>query len=331
MPRHKWPVLLASFLLLFTLAGCALLGESEEPEPTPTRTPAPTFTVTPEGQLANQHLWDADTSQAAATSEAAQALPTDTPTPIPTETPTPLPPTETPIPPTPTPVPPSVSITRASVNVRNGPGVAYNVVGSASNGQTFVITGKNPKGNWWQIDFNSQSAWIIDDLVEKQGQIDTVQVVASIPPAPTKPPPPPATNTPIPAPTQPPPPQYAYSLGESTVTCAPNAGTTYFNGFVRDRNNNTVNGVCLHLGFYGPRKTKCSGCDGVGNGVWGFSPFGGPAEPGTTVEIFVVPCPDTLPHGGQSKNFGDLTPQSEKWVHTVNQSEQCTGLTFYKN
>jgi hypothetical protein len=41
----------------------------------------------------------------------------------------------------------------------------------------------------------------------------------------------------------------------------------------------------------GPRNTKCSGCDGVGDGVWGFSPFGGPAPAGTTVEIFVVECP----------------------------------------
>ncbi|MCP4168518.1 MAG: SH3 domain-containing protein [Chloroflexi bacterium] len=229
MSIHKWPVLLASFLLLFSLTGCALLGEGEEPQPTPTRTPKPTFTVTPAGQLANQHLWDADTNQTAATSEAAQALPTDTPTPIPTETPTPLPPTETPIPPTPTPVPPSVSITRASVNVRNGPGVAYNVVGSASNGQTFVITGKNPKGNWWQIDFNGKSAWIIDDLVEKQGQIDTVQVVASIPPAPTKPPPPPATSTPVPAPTQPPSKEFNIAIVQQ---CRRQEGGNWFEGTV---------------------------------------------------------------------------------------------------
>ena len=28
--------------------------------------------------------------------------------------------------------------------------------------------------------------------------------------------------------------------------------------------------------------------------------------------------------------FGDLTPQSPTWTHTVSQSEQCTGITFFK-
>lgn len=51
---------------------------------------------------------------------------------------------------------------------------------------------------------------------------------------------------------------------------------------------------------------------------------------GTTVEIFVVACPGSLPLGGQSSNFSDLTPQSPKWVRTVNDSEQCTGITFFR-
>ncbi|RUA18018.1 MAG: hypothetical protein DSY55_01030, partial [Clostridia bacterium] len=78
-------------------------------------------------------------------------------------------------------------------------------------------------------------------------------------------------------------------------------------------------------------KTKCSGCDGVGNGNWGFSPFGGPAPAGTPVEIYIVPCPGTLPLGGQASNFGDLTPQSDKFLMTVNESVQCTGITFVRN
>jgi len=72
----------------------------------------------------------------------------------------------------------------------------------------------------------------------------------------------------------------------------------------------------------------------VGNGNWGFSPFGGPAPKGTPVEIFVVPCPnEPLPPGGQTvqTGFGDLTPLSDKWTMTINDSVQCTGITFYKN
>ena len=113
----------------------------------------------------------------------------------------------------------------------------------------------------------------------------------------------------------------------------PNADQTYFNGFVRRRDNSAMNGVCVHVAYYGPRNTKCSGCDSVGDGVWGFSPFGGPAPAGTTVEIYVVTCPSSMPVGGQTidTGFGDLTPQSDRWVHTVTSSEQCTGITFVSN
>ncbi len=314
---------IALLLALLILVGC---GAKETPVPTPTRTPKPTFTPTPEGQIVNAPLFEKDVN-ANPSGEEVAVLPTDTPTPPPppTDTPTPTEP-----PPTPTPVPPAV-VANQVVNVRSGPGTTYPILGKAQPGQRFLITGKNPKGDWWQIDFNGKSGWIIDTLVTKEGQIDTVQVVAAIPPAPTPTPRPP---TPTPIPTQPPKPTYPYSLGEGTWRCDPNPGQTYFSGFVRDRNNNPLNGVCVHIAFYGPRNTKCSGCDGVGDGVWGFSPFGGPAPPGTPVEIYVVPCPaEPMPAGGQtvSTGFGDLTPLSDKWTMTINDSVQCTGITFYKN
>jgi hypothetical protein len=67
----------------------------------------------------------------------------------------------------------------------------------------------------------------------------------------------------------------------------------------------------------------------VGDGNWGFSPFGGPAPAGTTVEIYVVSC-EGVTEGGQDQatGFSDLTPKSNKWVRTINASEQCTGITF---
>jgi uncharacterized protein YgiM (DUF1202 family) len=326
MQTRKVILFLTIILLLsVAMAGC---GAKDTPVPTPTRTPKPTFTPTPEGQVVNAPLFDQNVD-ATATGEPVAVLPTDTPTPPPPPTNTPAP---TAPPDTPTPEPPSVTANQV-VNVRSGPGTAYPVIGKAQPNQKFPVTGKNPQGDWWQINFNGQTGWIVDSLVTKEGQIDTVQVVASIPPAPTRPPAAP-TATPIPQPTQPSTPTYPYSLGKGTWRCDPNPGTTYFNGFVRDRNNNPVNGVCVHIAFYGPRNTKCSGCDGVGNGAWGFSPFGGPAPKGTPVEIFVVPCPSgSLPAGGltESTGFGDLTPQSDKWTMTINDSVQCTGITFYKN
>ena len=136
------------------------------------------------------------------------------------------------------------------------------------------------------------------------------------PPTNTPIPPPPAapTNTPVPAapvaqaPTPAPAPQNNFPFQLlATDRCEPNAGQTYMNGFVRYNSNALRNGVCVHMAFYGPRTTKCSGCDGVGEGLWGFSPFSGPAPAGTTVEIFIVQCSGALP---------------------LNQSEQCTGITF---
>ena len=117
-----------------------------------------------------------------------------------------------------------------------------------------------------------------------------------------------------------------------TERCDPNAGTTYFEGYVRDTNNNPANYHCVHIAFYGPRKTVCSGCDGVGDGRWGHSPFGGPAPSGTPVEIFIVACPPDMPKFGQDENTGftDLTPLSPKWTRVINESEQCTGITFVK-
>ncbi len=274
------------------------------------------------------------------------AAPADQPTATPTTAPTA----------TPAPTNPQVTLTQV-VNIRGGPGTNYNVVGSGNAGQTFPVTGKNPAGDWWQITFNGQPAWIYAPLVTPQNT-GAVAVAANIPPAPTLPPPPPATNTPVPPPAAPPPAEqppaeqppaeqppaeqppaeqpappagdFPFILG-TTERCDPNPGQTYFSGVVRDTANNPVNGVCVHIFFYEPRTTKCSGCDGVGDGNWGFSPFNGPAPAGTAVEIFVVQCPGGgLPMGGQSSGFGDLTPQSPKWTRTINDSEQCVGITFYK-
>ena len=124
----------------------------------------------------------------------------------------------------------------------------------------------------------------------------------------------------------------SFLLVDDFVKCDPNAGNTYFKGQVRNRDNSPQNDVCVHIGFDGPRNTKCSGCDGVGDGNWGFSPFGGPAPPGTPVEIFVVGCPPsgTMPKGGETEQsgFSDLTPLSPKWTRTIDESEQCAEITF---
>jgi hypothetical protein len=231
------------------------------------------------------------------------------------------------------------------MNVRGGPGTNYNIVCAATQGQRYPVTGKNNDGSWWQINYNGQTGWVFAQLVTAQNT-EAVAVAVNIPappPQPTAPPPPPPTAVPAqPAPEQPAPEQPAPApppvdnsnfpfLLIDTDRCDPNPGVTYFSGFVRRADNSPMNGVCVHIAFYGPRGTKCSGCDGVGDGNWGFSPFGaGGAPAGTSVEIFVVPCEGQMPMGGQTEQsgFGNLTPQSPKWTRTLSQSEQCTGITF---
>lgn len=307
--QRKTLFFIVLMLSIILAAGCTQMGPQPTPVPS-TKTPKPTFTHTPD--------W--------------------TPTAIVFPTATPVPPTPTPeatatpeATPTETPNPVARLSASQAVNVRSGPGTNYPVIGKLAVGQSYEITGKNQAGDWLQIQFNGQQGWVIGNLVNIAGDTGTVQVAQNIPappvqptarPRPTQPPAP----TAAPAPAQP---LYPFQLMKGVERCEPNAGTTYFNGFVRYKNNSLRNGVCVHIAFYGPRTTKCSGCDGVGDGVWGFSPFGGPAPAGTTVEIYVVSCPSSIPPGGVTSGFGDLTPRSEKWVYTVQDSVQCTGITFF--
>lgn len=327
MRRNTSILIFIAALVLILTPACALgnlVARDEPPPATPTRTPKPTFTPTP----------PETPTPAIAPTNTATPEPTATETPV--ETPTPeVPPTDTP---EPTPEVARLVINNPTLNVRGGPGTNYAVVGRANNGERYDVTGKNSQGSWYQIDFNGQNGWVAGEYVALEGDPGSVQVAANIPAAPVQPTRPPApTAAPVPtsppAPTQPPAPTTPYFLLAGAERCDPNPGSTYFNGFVRARDNAPLNGVCVHVAYYGPRNTKCSGCDGVGNGVWGFSPFGGPAPAGTTVEIYVVQCPGEMPPGGQSEStgFGDLTPQSDKWVHTVQASEQCTGITFVRN
>ena len=312
--KRNFFLLAALALWLLTVTGCAQLVPQATPVP-PTKTPKPTFTVTP------------------AVTPTPLVLPTATrppatPTSAPTNTPVP-----TAVPPTNTPVPAPKFTTNQTVNVRNGPGTNYSLIGQLAAGQTFDVIGKNAAGDWLQFTYSGQPAWVSASLVNVSGDLNSIKVAQNIPaPPPPSPTPRPQPTTP-PQPTAPPAPRYPFSLIKNSPgeRCDPNPGQTYFQGIVRFRNNTPRNGVCVHIAFYGPRNTKCSGCDGVGDGNWGFAPFGGPAPRGTTVEIYVVSCPSSpLPAGGQTEGsgFGDLTPKSDKWVYTVNDSVQCTGITF---
>lgn len=321
-----------ALLVVALMAGCA--APTPQPVP-PTKTPKPTFTPTPDwtptalaypttAPVVEQTAAPSENTPEAGATTSGEAQATTAPeaTAAPTEAPAP-------------------TVTRftanQNVNVRSGPGTVYPAIGRLTAGQSFDVAGRNDAGDWIKFDFNGRDGWVTFALVSIEGDLNGVQV-AQAPAVPTARPQPtarprPAQPTAVPQPTQPPappPPQFPFQYVEGSANCQPNAGTTYFNGVVRYRNNEPRNGVCVHIAFFGPRQTKCSGCGGVGNGNWGFSPFGGGQPPaGTTVEIYVVGC-QGVPEGGQDQatGFSDLTPKSNKFVRTLNSGEQCTGITF---
>lgn len=240
--------------------------------------------------------------------------------------------TPTPLPATPTPTPyPQVRISQ-EVNVRSGPGTSYTTLGTASAGSIYPVTAVNAGRDWWQIDYMGQVGWVFAPLVEAAG-VSAIAVDSNVPPTPI----PTATFTPVPptpAPTTVPTPYFPFLL-ESSGICEPNAAMTYFNGRVVNQAGDPLTGACVHVAYDGPRNTKCSGCDGSAAGAWGFAPFGNqPGKTGTTVRIYVVPCPDDpVPMGGQTTEtgFGPLYPVSPVWTYTIGESVQCTGISFKDN
>jgi len=107
-------------------------------------------------------------------------------------------PTATPLPPTPAPEPDPFAVIRTeTLNVRSGPGVAYNRIGRAAVGDRFDILAKSDNG-WYLIDFGGTEGWVSADYVRVQGAQQRIAMAEVIPPTPIPPAP-----TPVPEPTEP--------------------------------------------------------------------------------------------------------------------------------
>jgi hypothetical protein len=206
MPMRSRLWMIAPIVVLLAagmIAGCSGQGFGPAaPTPVPTKTLRPTFTHTP--------------------AEPTAAPPTATPEVPPTATPEPptatpeVPPTDTPEPATPTPEAATLRVTSATANVRSGPGTGFSRVGRASAGQTYEVTGKNPAGDWWEIDFDGQTAWIYAQMATVT-RPEIVAVAANLPqPPPTARPAAAAPRPAQPAPAQPAPapaPTYPFAAG----------------------------------------------------------------------------------------------------------------------
>jgi len=116
---------------------------------------------------------------------------------------------------------------------------------------------------------------------------------------------------------------------------APQCGVVNFEGKAVYKNGSPQNGVCIYLGYYGPRQIKYSGGGGKGNGNWGFSPCGAGDCKGS-FEIYVVQCPANVPDAGLSldPNSSPPVPVSDKFTATVTdkcQTGQWSNITFRNN
>lgn len=127
---------------------------------------------------------------------------TDTPTPVISDTPTPTPViTETY---TPTPVEevevatcPPLATALTAANCRSGPGTAYDLLGSLSEGQSSTVVGRNTDSSWWVIERpgSSSTCWIWSDLVQLSNNTCDIPVYEAPPLPPTDTPTPPPTPT----------------------------------------------------------------------------------------------------------------------------------------
>jgi uncharacterized protein YgiM (DUF1202 family) len=76
---------------------------------------------------------------------------------------------------------PLLVVNDAAVNVRSGPATTYDLLGAASQGQRFKVTGKNAAGDWWQICcINNQPGWIFGALAKAEN-VDNVPVITDLP------------------------------------------------------------------------------------------------------------------------------------------------------
>lgn len=83
----------------------------------------------------------------------------------------------------PTPIPDAVVITER-LNVRSGPGINYDVLGTVNEGDALDVTGQSPGGSWIKVETqDGMEGWVSSDLVELNISLQHV------PFAPTPPPP----------------------------------------------------------------------------------------------------------------------------------------------
>jgi hypothetical protein len=185
----SWLPLILVIGIIVTVAYFVAKGEIESSAtPTTVAKANPTSTDTPMPTLTNTAVpIDTPTSPNSVTPS-----PTDTPRPTPTDTsvPSPLPtstwtPTSTI---TPTPAPDAAVVSAYGLNLRSGPGIDYDLVGSLRNGEALNIQGRTINNRWIKIISVNRGiqGWVSALPEYVQINVDWIDIpVVTAPPTPT--------------------------------------------------------------------------------------------------------------------------------------------------
>ncbi|MCB9098822.1 MAG: SH3 domain-containing protein [Anaerolineales bacterium] len=107
---------------------------------------------------------------------------------------------------------PVVLAGNSNINLRSGPGTAYDAIGVLTAGHTLDIIGRNVDSSWWQVATPSGLAWVAANVVTANNIDATIPVVDVPPPLIPSTPTPPPVSTEIP-PIEPQPPVVSNETG----------------------------------------------------------------------------------------------------------------------
>jgi hypothetical protein len=84
--------------------------------------------------------------------------------------------------PTPAILKPIVTASENEINLRNGPGTDYEVVGTLPAGESLEIVGRNTNSSWWQVSTQTGLAWVAAEVVAANNIDDSIPIVEAPPP-----------------------------------------------------------------------------------------------------------------------------------------------------
>ena len=190
-PRHirrYWPgfLLISMIALLWVRSSLVHAAPLQQTVPPPTPTaetqPVPTATPVPDNNDDDDDNNNDNNNDNDNNNNDNNAPPTDTPAPQPTV---------------------AQGLTGVVVvprlNVRQGPGTNFPVVGTVANGETVTVLSRNPVGDWWRVccaSGTSQDGWVAAQFIQPNFDLGQVNVLVAVDGAlPTPPPEPTATPT----------------------------------------------------------------------------------------------------------------------------------------